>query len=223
MADQSIMLSFQCAQCGKDAERSYRGSGVRPTLCGNACKVAASRARDPDRVMGYRAREARLIAIADQSRVRLIVWRNRPKREAAMPPPKLCRGCGAKVARCAQRCEMCRARALKVSVARFKASPAHKKGKRIRKAARRAIERGIEAERFDPLEVLSRDGWCCHLCGCKTPKRLRGTYADNAPELDHIVPLSKGGKHTRLNTACACRKCNGSKGSDIIGQLRLVA
>lgn len=95
--------------------------------------------------------------------------------------------------------------------------------RRAAKARRRAVERGIEAERFDPLEVLARDGWRCHLCGVSTPKRLRGTYDDRAPELDHIVPLAAGGKHTRMNTACACRKCNITKGAEPRGQLRLVA
>lgn len=94
---------------------------------------------------------------------------------------------------------------------------------RISKATRRATERGVDAERFDPIEVLERDGWRCHMCARQTPKRLRGSNDPRAPELDHIVPISKGGKHTRLNTACACRACNGAKGAGIGGQLRLVA
>lgn len=80
-----------------------------------------------------------------------------------------------------------------------------------------------DGETFDPIEILERDGWRCHLCGCKTPKRLRGSKDPRAPELDHIVPLSKGGKHTRLNTACACQRCNRSKHDKAMGQLRLVA
>jgi 5-methylcytosine-specific restriction endonuclease McrA len=80
-----------------------------------------------------------------------------------------------------------------------------------------------DGEAFDPTEILERDGWRCRLCGCKTPKGLRGTRNPRAPELDHIVPLSKGGKHTRLNTACACKRCNGSKHAKVMGQLRLVA
>jgi 5-methylcytosine-specific restriction endonuclease McrA len=90
---------------------------------------------------------------------------------------------------------------------------------------RKALSRGKVdgAERFDPLEVLARDGWRCHICGVSTPKRLRGTFDDRAPELDHIIPLAAGGEHTRLNTACACRKCNIAKSNKPLGQLRLVA
>ena len=31
--------------------------------------------------------------------------------------------------------------------------------------------------------------------------------------IDHIIPLSKGGKHTFENTCCCCRTCNEKKGN----------
>lgn len=97
------------------------------------------------------------------------------------------------------------------------------KHKRMHSAAGKARLRSVTIERFDPVEVLERDGWRCHLCGCNTPKRLRGSYEDNAPELDHIVPLAAGGEHSRRNTACACRKCNIAKSDKPLGQMRLMA
>lgn len=69
-------------------------------------------------------------------------------------------------------------------------------------------------EQIDPLMVLERDNWRCQICGCETPWHLRGSYDDAAPEIDHIVPLSKGGEHSYLNVQCACRRCNLLKGSD---------
>jgi len=92
--------------------------------------------------------------------------------------------------------------------------------KRIYKARRRAIERGLFAEHIDPLKVFKRDKWQCHLCGVKTPAKLRGTYDPNAPELDHIVTLKEGGTHTHGNVACCCRSCNIKKGSTSKGQLK---
>jgi 5-methylcytosine-specific restriction endonuclease McrA len=74
---------------------------------------------------------------------------------------------------------------------------------------------------FDPIAVLERDHWTCHLCGIKTPKELRGTTDDRAPEVDHIIPWSCGGAHTMENAACACRKCNLKKGAKPLGQLRM--
>ena len=73
-------------------------------------------------------------------------------------------------------------------------------------------------ETVDPLGVFERDGWRCQLCGARTPKERRGTYHDRAPELDHILPLSKGGEHSYANTQCACRRCNHGKGAEPMGQ-----
>jgi hypothetical protein len=84
------------------------------------------------------------------------------------------------------------------------------KADRADKARRRAACR--DGERLDPLEVFMRDGWHCSYCKCSTPSSSRGTLKANAPELDHIVPLARGGKHTRANTQLLCRKCNGIKG-----------
>lgn len=79
-----------------------------------------------------------------------------------------------------------------------------------RKKARARL-RSVAVEIVDPIAVFERDKWRCQLCGVKTPRKLRGTIDDRAPELDHIMPLALGGAHSYLNTQCACRKCNGAK------------
>lgn len=78
-----------------------------------------------------------------------------------------------------------------------------------------------ERDRIDPIRVLERDKWRCHLCGVKTPKSLRGTMDDRAPEMDHIVAIADGGTHTWGNVACACKRCNRIKGASSKGQLGL--
>lgn len=86
---------------------------------------------------------------------------------------------------------------------------------------RRATLRNARVEHVDVFSVFERDGWRCHLCGRNTPRKLRGTTDPRAPELDHIVPLAKGGEHSYRNTACACRACNGAKSDHVLGQMRL--
>lgn len=76
-------------------------------------------------------------------------------------------------------------------------------------------------ERIDPFVVFSRDRWTCQLCGVKTPKNKRGKHKVNSPELDHVVPISRGGLHVMTNVQCACRQCNMRKGASVLGQLRL--
>ena len=77
-----------------------------------------------------------------------------------------------------------------------------------RKARKRAT---LTYSHVVPRDIFARDGWRCYICGVPTPPYLRGTQAYNAPELEHVVPLSKGGAHSAENLACACRRCNGAK------------
>ncbi|RSC23542.1 HNH endonuclease [Acinetobacter sp. FDAARGOS_515] len=106
---------------------------------------------------------------------------------------------------CSSKCES----ALERTTPRYRA-------KRARRDARK--RKAITAAPIDPIMILERDKWKCYLCGIDTPKTLRGTIKDNAPEVDHIIPLSKGGGHVESNLRCACRKCNAEK-SDQIYQL----
>lgn len=98
---------------------------------------------------------------------------------------------------------------------------AHKGRGDSRKPKERAEYYDVEYMYVNPSKVFVRDGWRCQLCGRKLSKKNRGTLRDDAPELDHIIPISRGGGHTYLNTQCACRKCNGEKGARERGQLRL--
>lgn len=76
---------------------------------------------------------------------------------------------------------------------------------------------------FDPVEVFERDGWVCHLCGKTTLRDKIGTAHPRAPTLDHILPLARGGSHSRSNTACAHRACNNRKGTAPGGQFSLLS
>ncbi len=83
---------------------------------------------------------------------------------------------------------------------------------RVSKGVERAQTYGARTEPLNPIAVMERDGWTCHICGEEAPRELRGTMRWNAPELDHIIPLSAGGPHTYENVACAHRACNLEKG-----------
>lgn len=84
--------------------------------------------------------------------------------------------------------------------------------RRIGKARRRArrLSNG-PCEFVDPFKVFTRHHWHCQSCGKFTPRGARGTIGKDAPELDHIIPLSKGGTHTHDNCQLLCRECNGNK------------
>lgn len=57
--------------------------------------------------------------------------------------------------------------------------------------------------KFSRKNIFLRDNFVCQYCGNKFPiEKL---------QLEHVVPRSKGGKTTWLNTVCSCHKCNTRK------------
>jgi hypothetical protein len=79
----------------------------------------------------------------------------------------------------------------------------------------RAKALGLVYERFLPIEIYERDRFMCWLCGKKIKSSLR--YPDpKSITLDHLIPLSKGGSHTRENVRSAHLECNCKKRNNFI-------
>ena len=92
---------------------------------------------------------------------------------------------------------------------------------RSKDKAKRARKKGATVEKFIDKEIFERDGWICQLCHKKVNKRLKYPRQLSA-SLDHIVPLSKGGEHSRKNCCLAHLKCNVTKQNrSVIQQTRL--
>jgi len=60
--------------------------------------------------------------------------------------------------------------------------------------------------RFSKSNVFLRDGYKCQYCGDHLDKR--------ECTLDHVLPVSKGGKSTFENSTTACGPCNAGKGAN---------
>lgn len=74
-------------------------------------------------------------------------------------------------------------------------------------ARRRARKRGATVERFKHQEIFDRDNWRCGICGESIDSALK--YPDPmSVSLDHIVPLARGGDHSRENTRASHLRCN---------------
>ena len=65
--------------------------------------------------------------------------------------------------------------------------------------------------------VFERDNYTCQYCG--------RSYDEADLEIEHIIPISKGGNNDIRNIATACRACNRAKGTRIltIGELKEIA
>lgn len=81
----------------------------------------------------------------------------------------------------------------------FDAVSAFKKDE-FKKAERAAMTPGL---RYD---VMKRDGFKCVLCG-------RGVNGGVQLEVDHIIPIAKGGRTEMSNLQTLCRDCNRGKGT----------
>jgi len=87
---------------------------------------------------------------------------------------------------------------------------------------RRALKRNAVIENFSPMEIFQRDGYICQICKRKTRPDFKDSNHPLYPTIDHIVPLSLGGEHSKINTQCACRLCNSTKSNLGVGdQLRM--
>jgi 5-methylcytosine-specific restriction endonuclease McrA len=72
------------------------------------------------------------------------------------------------------------------------------------KVLRRARRYDAGAEAFNRDRLFVRDRGLCAYCGL-------GLDPANW-HLDHVVPLTKGGAHTKMNSVAACPDCNRRKG-----------
>lgn len=79
-----------------------------------------------------------------------------------------------------------------------------------RKAAntRRAIKKRVFVEVVDSRVVFERDKGVCGIC-------QKDVDVTSKWEVDHIIPISKGGAHSYENVQLAHRKCNRSKSASL--------
>ena len=75
---------------------------------------------------------------------------------------------------------------------------------------------------IDLYELADKSQWICALCNKvidKNNKHYRHNTNLQGPSIDHIVPISKGGKHTWDNVQLAHLICNSLRGNkDLIAQ-----
>lgn len=77
---------------------------------------------------------------------------------------------------------------------------------------RRARKASVDTRRFtaaDWTRLCARHDLCCVYCGERTSLTQ-----------DHIIPISRGGRHAEGNIVPACQPCNSSKGSKLLIEWR---
>jgi 5-methylcytosine-specific restriction endonuclease McrA len=81
---------------------------------------------------------------------------------------------------------------------------------RVRPGGRAVMVKRMTARRDWFRDVIGRGYPPCHLCGQSIDYSLRAPHPASF-EVDHIIPLSRGGADTLANLAASHRACNRAK------------
>lgn len=187
----------KCAGCDSKVQSV---PGMKPRKwCSEGCRVRAFESSNP----AYVERKAKRAA---------------DKRKAAYAPKvtaKVCVQCGdsfeANMSNALYCSPPCRNRANHLAA---QTRPERAVQRKANKDLRRASKMTDDAEQFERSEIYDRDGWVCQLCF--EPVSPDALYPDHmSASLDHVVPLAKGGSHTRANAALAHWICNTTKSDKV--------
>lgn len=154
---------------------------------------------------GASTRERCLACVAERARQRRAVRPDPPRPKH----PAVCEHCGAAFMADKRRWRYC--------------SPECTKARQYRDnwknvAHRRIKERGVVVERFTREDIFERDGWVCQIC--HDPIDPAAKWPDTrCASIDHIIPISKDGEHSRANVQAAHLRCNLSKGARILTEV----
>ncbi|WP_162606109.1 HNH endonuclease [Jiangella aurantiaca] len=66
-------------------------------------------------------------------------------------------------------------------------------------------------EVFSRDEIGDRDDWTCGICWGRIDRHLQDPEHPMMQSLDHIVPIARGGPHTRANVRITHASCNTSR------------
>jgi 5-methylcytosine-specific restriction endonuclease McrA len=186
-----------CAECGQEATVTKTTARYCSHQCFYDAKYGAERPRDEYAGLTKEEHGAR-----ERARTR----RRRAERKLAVA------AAGAQGAGmwCAGRCAECGDRFAR----RCSTKPTAFCSSRCRQLAaaahRRALERGVDGRNVSRLAIYERDNWICHICGDPVDRDAKVPELE-APVLDHVIPIARGGPHTEDNLKTAHFYCNSVK------------
>lgn len=180
-------VRIRCLKCGTELERWYSFTRQEPHhFCPECQRIESERRKSRKRWLKAHQQELQKQETAKQIELRLGV----------------CAECGHPFIK-GDRTRYC-------STACAKRRANNHKDRRL--TAANIIDKDITLER-----LYKRDSGVCYLCGkaCDWTDFIVEDdvtiCGDNYPSIEHVEPLSRGGKHSWQNVRLACRKCNYEK------------
>lgn len=216
-------VALTCAFCGSEFVHEALHAGRFPRYCVTACRKAANRhSASLSKRNSYAKRRAEGMPAKKSGKTHPCTscGARMDKKNTSAQSPK-CRKC-----RKAERIRPCvecgrefeapvhnrdQARCEKHRQPNAKRWPTARDRISAKTHARRAKLRGIESEPYSLNLVAERDGNACGICGQEVDVTLSGLHREG-PNIDHRLPLARGGDDTFSNVQLAHRRCNLSKG-----------
>jgi hypothetical protein len=190
-------------------ETPYYASYTEQRTCGRECGKAIRQAKEPSTWPSCRIHvgHCQQCGEAFTSRTPLRTTCSRrcsdrlynvtARRPSPPSAPHQCMGCGETISNRRNKCDPC----LTETVA------ARKQRER---RARRARKLGVPSEPYTLAEIAARDRFRCGICRSKVDMARVFPHPE-APTVDHIVPLARGGDDMRANLQLAHFLCNSRK------------
>ena len=100
----------------------------------------------------------------------------------------------------------------RASAAAYFATPRGKAASRAVSQVRRARKRVTMIQHIKLEELIEACGLECYICKIKTDPNAPRNTAFKC-EMEHVIPLSRGGSHTLENLRISCAQCNRVKGA----------
>lgn len=213
-ADPEARRAYNRAHYAANRERLLAEKATPEFRAADAARKRAARLRDPDSFRAYeRSKRAKNLEVyRERDRAR----RNTPEARAAYNRWE--RENPNKAERDARRnASAAEKYARDPSVREYHREWAAKNPAKVREHATRAgqVRRARKnkapvIEFIDRGAVIERDASTCYLCG--------HPVEESNIEIDHVVPLARGGEHTYANLRVACQRCNRRKGTKLVSE-----
>lgn len=195
-----LHIQVRCKKgCGKAGGRAHRSCEI----CGTIYKPTHKDQRTCGRACGVELRRTVTMTVNHCGR--------RGKPRSQWPSSKVCFKicpCGALFAGRSSRaryCGTCRAKgSVHCIMLRYYSDPAFRDDVIAKAQARRASKLGLGNLEITIAYLMRRDHKRCGLCR----RPVRGKAGMRGPSIDHIIPLSRGGKHELANVHLAHLECN---------------
>lgn len=195
-------VDLKCKTCGAIIHKSFvtvkHGTAV--------CNICLSRKREEEKET-RRVKKLKRIQAEEEARK----WEEAVSLQCSQMEMTNCKYCGRLFIPTGNRAVYCS------DICSKKMDNSAGKDKRLRKIKRALVDKDISL-----IKLYKRDNGRCYLCGnvCDWEDYTidNGNFiaGNHYPSIDHVVPLSRGGKHAWDNVKLACRLCNSLKSDDVI-------